>query len=55
MAELTKEDKKGHEPFKSDQQMYETYSGYYKREGVPNSPLTIYKFDLTWVNPDYIS
>lgn len=37
MGELKKSDKKGHEEFKNDSEMYKTYSGYYKREVTPNT------------------
>ena len=43
---LTEEDKQGHEPFSSDEEMYKTYSGYYNIEVTSNTPLKIIKFQL---------
>jgi hypothetical protein len=44
---LTKEDKIGHEEFSNDEDMYRTYSKYYKTEIGPESELKIVWFDLT--------
>lgn len=46
MSELTKEDKKGHEKFKDDLEMYETYSGYYNREVTSQTEVKIIRFEL---------
>jgi hypothetical protein len=43
---LTEEDKKGHEKFSSDEEMYETYSRYYKMEVTPKTKVKIIKFRL---------
>jgi hypothetical protein len=45
-GELTEEDKRGHEPFKTDVEMYETYTGYYKRKIGPETPLKVLKFEI---------
>lgn len=34
LGELTKKDKKGHEPFTSDEEMYRRYSDYYKNQSI---------------------
>ena len=44
--ELTKEDKKDHEKFSSDKEMYATYSKYYQKEITPNTKLKVIKFKL---------
>ena len=44
--ELTKTDKTGHETFFNDQEMYETYSRYYKTNVGPNTSLKIIWFEL---------
>jgi hypothetical protein len=46
MGKLTAEDKKGHEPFKNVEEMYDTYSDYYQREVGPDSPVTVCRFRL---------
>ena len=46
MGRLSQKDKEGHEKFKSDLEMYETYSGYYKRRVTPNSEVKIIWFEL---------
>lgn len=46
LGTLTSEDKKGHESFKDDKEMYETYSGYYKREVGPKTPIKILRFEI---------
>lgn len=43
---LTKEDKEGHEKFSSDEEMYKTYSGYYKMKVEPKTRVKIVKFRL---------
>ncbi|MDE1871626.1 MAG: ASCH domain-containing protein [Candidatus Micrarchaeota archaeon] len=44
--ELTDEDKEGHEEFGSEEEMYKTYSEYYKFEVVPETKLKIIRFRL---------
>ena len=46
LGTLTEEDKKGHEPFKTDKEMYETYTTYYKREVGPETPVKILRFKI---------
>lgn len=53
MGQLTDEDKSGHEPFESNEQMYTTYSGYYGRSVSPSTPVTVYHFRLTKVAEEY--
>ena len=36
----------GHEKYSSNEEMYKTYSGYYKREVNKDSPIKIIKFEL---------
>jgi hypothetical protein len=43
---LTDEEKGGHEKFPSDEEMYTTYSRYYKMEVTPKTKLKIIKFRL---------
>lgn len=43
---LTAEDKAGHEDFSSDEEMYATYSGYYKMAVGPETKLKIIRFKL---------
>jgi hypothetical protein len=43
---LTPEDKKGHEQFKSDEEMYQHYKEYYKREVNGDTPLKIINYVL---------
>lgn len=43
---LTDEDKKGHESFATDEEMYKTYSQYYKMDITPDTPLKIIKYEL---------
>lgn len=45
-GELSKEDVIGHEKFKNDKEMYETYSKYYKMKVGPETKLKIIKFEL---------
>jgi hypothetical protein len=44
--ELNNEDKEGHENFSSEEEMYKTYSNYYKDNTTPNTRLKIIKFEL---------
>jgi hypothetical protein len=43
---MTKEDKEGHEKFSSDEEMYQTYSGYYSMKVEPKTRVKIIKFRL---------
>jgi|APHM01.1.fsa_nt_gi ASCH domain. len=43
---LTEEDKKGHESFRSEEEMLETYSNYYNMEVKPETEIKIVKFEL---------
>jgi hypothetical protein len=45
-GELTDDDKVGHETFKSDEEMYETYSRYYSTPIGPTSKVKIAHFEL---------
>jgi hypothetical protein len=45
-GELNEEDKKGHEEFKNKEEMFKTYSSYYKTEITPGTPLKIIKFKI---------
>ena len=44
--DLTKEDWSGHEKFKTDEEMYQSYSEAYGREVAPETPLKIVRFKL---------
>jgi len=46
LAELTEADKAGHETFASDEEMYRTYSTYYKTEVTPETLVKIIRFTL---------
>lgn len=43
-GELTSEDKKGHEEFETDAEMYITYSKFYKMQVTEDTPVKIIKF-----------
>jgi len=43
---LTEEDKKGHEKFSTDEEMYKTYSKYYNRNVSPDTIIKIIWFKL---------
>ena len=43
---LTKKDKEEHEKFSSDEEMYQTYTEYYRTEVTPETKLKIIKFKL---------
>jgi hypothetical protein len=45
-GDLTDEDKLGHEEFASDEEMYKTYSKYYRMNVTPRTKLKIIKFKL---------
>lgn len=44
--ELNEEDKKGHEVFQNDEEMYKTYSDYYKTEITPDTAVKIIRFKI---------
>lgn len=44
--ELNEEDKKGHENFKNDEEMYRVYSEYYKTKITPDTAVKIIKFKI---------
>lgn len=46
LGELTDEDKKGHESFVSDNEMYKTYKRYYKRHVDKDTPIKVIWFTL---------
>jgi hypothetical protein len=43
---VTDEDKKGHEKYKSDEELYKTFSGYYNKPITPQTELFVIKFKL---------
>lgn len=43
---LSQEDKEGHEPFKSDEEMYETYSRYYNTKVTKETEVKVIKFEM---------
>ena len=45
-GKLSKEDKEGHEKFSSEDEMYKTYSGYYKTKVTPETKVKVIKFML---------
>jgi len=45
-GELTSEDKKGHEEFETDKEMYENYTKYYKTDIGPDTLVKVIWFDL---------
>lgn len=45
-SQLNAQDKVGHEEFSSDQEMYRTYSAYYKIKVTPQTRVKIIKFKL---------
>ena len=45
-GELDEGDKKGHEKFKSNEEMLKMYSRYYKTEITPDTSLKIIKFEI---------
>jgi hypothetical protein len=45
-GEMAKQDKTGHENFKSDKEMYETFSEYYKDKVTQETKVKIIKFRL---------
>lgn len=46
MGDLTSEDKKGHENYSTDQQMYDTFMKYYGKPVGPETKLKIIRFKL---------
>lgn len=45
-SKLTSEDKRGHEEFSSDEEMYKTYSNYYHQPIGPKTKVKIIRFKL---------
>lgn len=45
-GKLTKKDRKGHEEFLSDEEIYNTYSKYYKINVIPETKVKIIRFSL---------
>lgn len=45
-GDLNEEDKKGHEKFNSEQEMYKTYSNYYNMEITSNTEVKVIKFKI---------
>jgi hypothetical protein len=45
-GQLDKDDKQGHEPFSSDQEMYTTFSNYYRQPVTPTTLVKVVKFKL---------
>jgi hypothetical protein len=43
---MAEEDKRGHEEFSSDEEMYKTYSKYYKMKVTPKTRVKIIRFKL---------
>lgn len=46
LGTLTDEDKKGHESFRSDEEMFKTYEQYYCRKVERDTPIKIIWFKL---------
>lgn len=46
IGQLTEEDKKGHETFESDEEMYATYTKYYGKPVGPDILVKVIRFDL---------
>lgn len=46
LGKLTKEDKEGHETFRSKREMYRTYSKYYNINATPKTRIEVFKFKL---------
>jgi len=45
-SDLSEKDKEGHEKFLSEEEMYETYSKYYKMNVIPQTKLKVIKFKV---------
>jgi hypothetical protein len=45
LGSLTNEDKKGHEPFTSDEEMYQTFANYYSKDVNPSTIVKIVWFE----------
>jgi len=45
-ANMTEEDKMGHEQYASDEEKYAAFKGYYGLEVGPDTPVKIFKFSL---------
>jgi hypothetical protein len=50
LGELTEEDKKGHEAFSSNEEMYKTYQTYYNRPVNKDTPIKLIRFELVHTN-----
>jgi hypothetical protein len=48
--ELTEEDWEGHETFDSDEEMYATYSTYYKQPVGPDTLVKVIKFEIVSIS-----
>jgi hypothetical protein len=46
LKDLTKKDKEGHEAFETEEMMYKTYSGYYKKKVTPDTDIKIIRFKI---------
>lgn len=46
LGELTEKDKVGHEKFKSDEEMYKTYEGYYNKPVGPETKIKLIRFKI---------
>ena len=46
MGELNEDDKLGHEKFKSDEELFNTYSRYYKEQIDESTQVTVIHFEL---------
>jgi hypothetical protein len=51
MGKLTESDKKGHETFRSNEEMYTTYTKYYGRKVGPETLVKIVRFKLIEATP----
>jgi hypothetical protein len=49
--DLTEEDRRGHETFFSDEEMYQTFSKYYKIKVTPKTKVKVIKFRLLSTQP----
>jgi len=49
-SELTDGDKRGHEEFSSDEEMYKTYEKYYNQPITPETKVKIIRFEITQNN-----
>lgn len=51
LKNLTEEDWQGHEKFKSDEEMYQTYSQYYNQPVTEETELKVIDFKVIDINP----